>query len=55
MKAATDELAEVSAVAKGDNNHVLGEGFCGVGHAKIGSKEHNEASDNNLLGLKATK
>ncbi len=56
MKAAVDELAEVSAVVtKGGNDRGLGEGICGVGDAEIGSKERDEASDNNLLGLKLTK
>jgi hypothetical protein len=55
MKAAVDELAEVGTVAKGGDDRGLREGFCGVGDAEIGSKEHNEALDNNLLGLKVTK
>ena len=55
MKATADELAGADAVAKGDNNHGLGEGFGGVGDAEIGSKDHNEASDHDPLGLKTTK
>ena len=55
MKAAVDELAEVGAVAKGGDDRGLGEGFCGVGDAEIESKERDEALDNNLVGLKATK
>ncbi len=50
-----DELAEVGAVAKGGDNHGLGEGFCGVGDAEIGSEERDEALDNDLLGLEVTK
>ena len=50
-----DELAEVGAVAKGGNDRVLGEGFCGIEDAEIGSEEHNEVSDNDFLGLEAMK
>jgi hypothetical protein len=46
---------EVGTVAKGGNDPGLWEGFCDMGDAEIGSEEHNEASDNNLLGLKVTK
>ncbi len=55
MKAAAYELVEVGAVVKGGDDRGLGEGFCGVGDAEIGSEERDEASDNDLLGLKATK
>ena len=41
MKATTDELVEVGAVAKGGNNRELGEGFCGVGDTEIGSEERD--------------
>ena len=54
-KAATDELAEVNAVAKGGDNHGIGEGFGGIGDTEIGSKERNEASDHDPLGLTTTK
>ena len=52
-KAAADELVEVDAVTKGGNNRGLGKGSCGEGDAEIGSKERDEASDHDLLGLKA--
>ena len=50
-----DELAEVGTATKGGNERGLREDLCGLRDAKIRSKEHDEASDNNLLGLKATK
>ncbi len=55
MKAVVDELTEVGAIAKGGDNRGLGEGFCGVGDADIGSKECKEVSDNDILGLKVEK
>ncbi len=54
-KAAADELTEGDAVAKGGDDRGLREGFDGVGDPKIGSKERDEASDHNPLGLKTMK
>ena len=54
-KAAADEHTEEDAVVKGGDDRGLGEGFCGVGDAEIGSKEHDEAPDRDPLGLKTMK
>ena len=52
MEATADELTEEDAVAKGGDNRGLGKGLGGVGDPKIGSKEHNEVLDHDLLGPK---
>ena len=54
-KAATDELTEVDAVAKGGDNRGLEEGFGGVGDPKIGAEDRVEALDHNPLDLKLMK
>ena len=54
-KAAVDELTEVDAVVKGGDNRGIGEGFGGIGDVEIWSKERDEASDHNPLGLKTRK
>ena len=55
QKTAREKSSEIDAIAKSSDNRGLGEGFSGVGDAEIGSKEHDEASNDDLLGLKAMK
>ena len=54
-KTAGEKSSEIDAIAKSSDDRGLGEGFSGVRDAEIGSEERDEASDGDLLGLKAMK
>ena len=55
QKTAGEKSSEIDAIAKSSDDCGLGEDFSGIGDVEIGSEEHNEAPNNDLLGLKAMK